>query len=111
MNEKQELNSSGDLIKELENWYFSQCNKYWEDDFGIKIGTLDNPGWFLKIDLVDTNLEGKEYQDFSYGVGDEAETSGNNWVSTKLENGKFVAHGGPQKLHELIKLFITWAKK
>ncbi|WP_163341178.1 immunity 53 family protein [Desulfopila sp. IMCC35008] len=96
-------------IKELEEWYLSQCNEDWEHTYGVEIGTLDNPGWLLKIDLMDTDLEDSEYQEFSYGVGEEADTSGDNWLITKLENGKFVGYGGPQKLEELIRLFLAWA--
>jgi Immunity protein 53 len=30
----------------------------WERSFGVEIGTLDNPGWSLKVDLTDTPLAG-----------------------------------------------------
>lgn len=96
-------------INELEKWYLSQCNEDWEHTYGIEVGTLDNPGWFLKVDLAETDIETKEYTEFSYGIADDAETSGNNWLITKLEDGKFIGYGGPQKLEELIKIFLTWA--
>ena len=99
-----------DAIKDLEEWYFSQCNEDWEHTYGVEIGTLDNPGWQLKIDLNETNLEGTGYQEYSYGVDDEAETSGNDWLITKVDNHKFVGYGGPQKLDELIRLFLSWAR-
>ncbi|WP_444888917.1 immunity 53 family protein [Microbulbifer sp. JMSA008] len=100
----------GKAIKELEEWYFSQCNEDWEHTYGIEIGTLDNPGWFLKVDITDTDIEEKEYEGFSYGVGDDAEASGNDWIIKKLEGGKFVGYGGAHKLSELIKLFLKWVK-
>ncbi|WP_444938780.1 immunity 53 family protein [Microbulbifer sp. JMSA002] len=99
-----------EALKELEEWYFSQCNEDWEHTYGIEIGTLDNPGWFLKVDITDTDIEEKNYEGFSYGVGDDAEASGNDWIITKLEGGKFVGYGGPHKLSELIKLFLKWVK-
>ena len=40
-----------DLIKQLENWYNSRCDGDWEHEFGIKIDTLDNPGWKITIDI------------------------------------------------------------
>ena len=97
-------------INELETWYLSQCNEDWEHTYGIEVGTLDNPGWYLKIDLADTELESKKYDEFSYGVGDEAELSGNNWLITNIEEGKFIGCGGPHKLEELIRVFLAWTK-
>ncbi|MBL0319091.1 MAG: hypothetical protein IPP74_07360 [Alphaproteobacteria bacterium] len=38
----------------LMSWYASHCNGDWEHENQIKISTLDNPGWRLQIDLVDT---------------------------------------------------------
>lgn len=98
-------------IKELEEWYLSQCNEGWEHAYGIEIGTLDNPGWFLKIDLADTDIASKEYKEHSYGLAEVGRTSGNDWIVTKLEDRKFVGYGGPQKLDELIKLFLAWARE
>ncbi len=97
-------------LNDFEAWYFSQCNEDWEHTYGIEIGTLDNPGWFLKVDLADTDIDGKEYDGFSYGVGNDSETSGNNWLITKIEEGQFVGYGGPLKLEELIQVFLAWVK-
>ena len=33
------------VFQRLQKWYKSQCNGDWEHSFGIKIETLDNPGW------------------------------------------------------------------
>lgn len=97
-------------IEELQSWYLSQCNEDWEHTYGVEIGTLDNPGWSLSVELTDTEIDGKLYTEFSYGIGDEAGTSGHNWLITKIENGKFIGYGGPNKLEELIKIFLAWAK-
>ena len=43
----------------LQRWYAEQCNGDWEHEFGIKIETLDNPGWNLEIDLSGTGFEGQ----------------------------------------------------
>ena len=48
------------MINWLQDWYKNQCNDEWEHDYGITIGTLDNPGWDVKIDLIGTSLEGFE---------------------------------------------------
>ena len=44
-------------IERVQNWYLQQCNGDWEHSFGMKIETLDNPGFWIKIDLEDTALE------------------------------------------------------
>jgi len=98
-----------DTLAALQKWYICQCNEDWEHQFGVEIGTLDNPGWFLKIDLVDTNLSGKSLPDLAYGVGEASEPSSNNWVSCKTENDRFVAYGCPEKLEEMIRVFLERA--
>ena len=40
-------------------WYAQRCNGDWEHAFGIELETIDNPGWHLKVDLVETGLEGR----------------------------------------------------
>ncbi|MGP3934424.1 Imm53 family immunity protein [Nonomuraea sp. KM88] len=47
-----------DALVFLQSWYASCSNDGWEHGYGITIDTLDNPGWRLKIDLVDTPLAG-----------------------------------------------------
>jgi immunity protein 53 of polymorphic toxin system len=46
-----------DPIAFLETWFLSQCDGDWEHDARIEISTLDNPGWYLSIDLTATDLE------------------------------------------------------
>ena len=35
----------------LMQWRLDQCDNDWEHCHGVSIGTLDNPGWTLRIDL------------------------------------------------------------
>ncbi len=46
----------GEGIAFIEAWYVSHCDGEWEHEFGIRIATIDNPGWHLEIDIVDTSL-------------------------------------------------------
>ena len=43
-------------------WYVVQCNGDWEHSSGITITSLDNPGWLVKIELVGTALDNKEFR-------------------------------------------------
>ena len=98
-------------LQELQEWYLSQCNKVWEHTYGVSIGTLDNPGWSVEVELTDTYLEGVRFNTQSYGVGENAEPNGHDWMVCIVKDNKFVGHGGPRKLEELIKVFLVWAKQ
>jgi hypothetical protein len=39
------------LLEQIQNWYAGQCDGRWEHSFGIKIETLDNPGWTCPASL------------------------------------------------------------
>jgi len=86
----------------LMRWYASQSNGEWEHQHGVEIGTLDNPGWSLKVDLKETALEGRSFEPVSVD-GDVL------WMAAKIEDSRFVARGGPLSLDGLIGLFRAWA--
>jgi hypothetical protein len=48
----------GDALKQLQNWFSSQCDGDWEHNFGFTIETIDNPGWSLEVDLNNTEFDG-----------------------------------------------------
>jgi hypothetical protein len=98
-------------LHELQEWYLSQCNENWEHTYGVSIGTLDNPGWSLEVDLTGTNLNDIEFKELSYGVSKEPETSGHDWIHCKVKDHKFSGYGGPRKLEEIINVFLVWAKQ
>jgi hypothetical protein len=47
--------SVNNLLPRLQRWYHSQSDGTWEHASGVRIETLDNPGWSLKVDLRGTN--------------------------------------------------------
>ena len=83
----------------LNNWYIGNCNGDWEHDYGISIETIDNPGWSVTIDTVDTSRELKDVQWTMF------EVSPDDWYGYKVENGKFEASGDPKKIEILIAIF------
>jgi hypothetical protein len=99
------------MATRLQQWYHSQCNGVWEHSWGVKIGTLDNPGWSIEINLRDTTLAGKAFQEHSYGVGKNAEPSGDEWLVCKVEGEVFKGFGGPFKLEGMVEGFLDWAQK
>ena|SRR5690242_17842967 len=100
-----------DTLQRLQRWYHSQCNGVWEHSWGVKIDTLDNPGWSVDINLRDTRLEKTPFAERSYGVGPEAGTSKDEWLVCKVEGNIFKGRGGPLKLDEIIEVFLDWAEK
>src|SRR4051812_27638192 len=48
-------------LERLQAWYFNQCDGDWEHGHGVRIETLDNPGWSLKVNLLDTDLEDRVF--------------------------------------------------
>jgi hypothetical protein len=89
----------------LQSWYVEQCDGDWEHMYGVRIATLDNPGWSVDIDLTATPLEDLE-QARHFDERDE-----NDWISYELKESKFIGHCGPQNLEELISIFQqVWQK-
>jgi Immunity protein 53 len=93
-----------DLLPRLSAWYSAQCNDDWEHQYGVTIGTLDNPGWSLRIDLNGTNLNGCDFSIL------KIERTANNWVQCRIAGQKFEGFGGPENLSELIEVFLSWAE-
>ncbi len=92
------------VLPELQRWYESQCNEDWEHQYGVKIDTLDNPGWSVIIDLDDTDLEGKPFQ-----TVEDLEPE-RDWIKCWVEDTKFNGVGGPLKLEEILQTFLKWVK-
>jgi len=70
---------------------------------GVKIDTLDNPGWKVEIDLVGTPLAGRS---FTAVKRLEHKTQ---WIRCEVSEQKFLGHGGPGMLEEIIRTFLACA--
>ena len=93
-----------DALQALQRWYVAQCNGDWEHSLGVKIDTLDNPGWSLHVDLSGTPLAGRPFQSVSR-LDHPSE-----WLDCKRADTQFQAAGGPLMLAELIHVFLSWAE-
>lgn len=93
-----------DPITELSRWFASQCNEDWEHGFGIRIVTLDNPGWLVQVDLSGTDIEGCEPQRKQHNVIDGP------WIDVSVSMNKFEATCSPFLLSEVIAEFISVTK-
>src|SRR5882762_11283258 len=86
----------------LEKWYSAQCDGDWEHQYGVSIGTLDNPGWTLEIDLRGTDSEDRTLERV------KIERAENDWVHYWVDKKKFRARMGPANLTEGIEIFSSW---
>ena len=98
-----------EILETLQNWYKEQCNGDWEHQSGITIGTLDNPGWEIKIDLIGTKLETKSFKTISYAIGVDLHPKSNEWMLCEIKDKQFFGFGDPQKLEEILIIFLKWA--
>lgn len=94
-----------DILNWLQDWYKLNCTDEWEHFYGIKIDTLDNPGWIVKIDLADTELENKVFSEIKIDNGDD------DWFFCKVENSIFEGVGDPTKLTVILERFREWAER
>ncbi|WP_315767191.1 MULTISPECIES: immunity 53 family protein [unclassified Bradyrhizobium] len=94
-----------DPLIELQAWYAAQCNGCWEHQYGVKIDTIDNPGWSLKIDLYETDLSGRLFEDVDAGDQD-----GRDWYICRVRDYKFESFCGPALLSDVISVFLDWAE-
>lgn len=92
-------------LQELQRWYRSHCDGDWEHGFGVEIGTLDNPGWWVSIDLSDTELATRPFTEIQRL---EHETDP-DWIHCRVKDGKFEGQGGPFMLEEILRSVLAWA--
>jgi len=94
-----ELRISSHLSR-LQDWYYRECNEDWEHTFGIKIETLDNPGWMITIDLAETKWENWNLPLKKW------ERTDLDWYQYKIDQQQFIGCGGPFNLEEIIEAFF-----
>lgn len=93
-----------ETLERLQNWYFAQCNGDWEHEYGIFIENADNPGWIVTIDITETNLEDKNFEEIN------VEQTEKNWFFCRVEDKKFKGFGGPFNLSEILEVFLAWTE-
>lgn len=87
------------MLEWLQKWYRDHCDGEWEHQYGLSIGTLDNPGWSVKIDLSYAELKGLKVP---YTLH---ENSDDDWYGYSVENDVFNGAGDPDKLIKILEVF------
>jgi hypothetical protein len=83
----------------LQKWYAEQCDGDWGHSYSIDIGTLENPGWSLTIDLAETRLSGVQFGSV------KLDRSEKDWLSCEIRDNQFIGHCGATNLTELLNVF------
>lgn len=100
-----------DNLAWLGQWYASQCDGDWEHSYGIKIDTLDNPGWWIKIDVTDTIMADQSFEAAAFGEQSEDFEhwqGAGSWWAAAVRNGVFEATCGPLDLPAIVGVFRNW---
>ena len=88
----------------LLKWYKNHCDGDWEHDKRIHIGTIDNPGWSITINLEDTVLENKKFHEIKI---DRAE---DDWLICFIKGNRFQGRCGSLNASEVLQIFRSWAE-
>lgn len=88
----------------LFQWFRKQCDGDWEHGHGIHIGTLDNPGWYLSININETECDGKDFKEII------VERSNEDWFHCSVKGGRFEGPCGPFNLPEVLQIFRSWVE-
>jgi len=89
----------------IQKWYTSRTDDDWEHQFGLEIGTLDNPGWVVKIDVKETPWQYAEFSPVN------AQDGVDNWLTCEVKDGQFIAFGDSMKLETILTIFKNWILK
>ena len=92
-----------DALTWLQGWYATHSDGHWEHEYGVRIETIDNPGWSVEIDLSGTELGGRIFEEF------EIHRSPDDWLTAWVEVDKWKLACGPLNLAEGLHRFRAWA--
>ena len=91
-------------IERLVRWYRDRCNGDWEHQNGVKLVTIDNPGWSLDVNLIETSIAGKTAAAVSVTRSSE------DWIFYELKEDLFRGRCGPGNLTEMLAIFLRLAE-
>jgi hypothetical protein len=97
--------ASTDVLLRLQAWYADQSDGEWEHSYGVRIATLDNPGWTVRIDLNGTSVQDRDLD------REEVHRSDEDWlVVWRDDAAQWHAACGPHNLEEAVERFLSWAR-
>ena len=91
---------TADTLAWLQRWFRSQCDGEREHDKGVRIDTLDNPGWSVNADIA--TMSAREPID--------VERNDDDWIKCEVREDHFYGCGGPENLQEILEVLRTWVE-
>ncbi len=88
-------------LRQLQAWFQSNCDGDWEHGDGVKIETLDNPGWTVHIYLSGTGAE-----DLTLVEVNDNYDHDTDWLRCWREQNTFRAACGPDRLVDVLRIFL-----
>ncbi|WP_400191798.1 immunity 53 family protein [Hymenobacter sp. B81] len=90
-----------DLLQRIQRWYTINCNGDWEHSYKVSITNVDNPGWWVEIDLQETCLEKAVLE-----MAPVQQRTSTDWVLWYIKDQQFIGSGGPGNLSEILSFFL-----
>jgi len=87
----------------LQSWYLAQTNGAWEHVRGITIESLNNAGWMVTVDLIETPLQDRPMTPL------REDRSPRDWLACRVERNQFLGQGDGRKLGVILDVFQQWA--
>jgi hypothetical protein len=81
-----------------------QCDGEWEHGQGVRISTLDNPGWLVDIRVHGTDLEHAVFEPL------RIDRTEDDWIHCRVEEKFFKGRCDPVNLDEMLTTFRKWAE-
>jgi Immunity protein 53 len=98
-----------DLLQALQEWFARHCDGEREHNHGISIETCDNPGWWVKIDLVGTELLSRPFSPVAENIDPGGFPEGEDWLHCYIQAGVWHGAGDERKLAAILGKFLKWA--
>jgi len=86
-------------------WYQRHCDGSWEHRYGVRLETLDNPGWLLTIDLIHTDLQGRTMTAICEGISPENQPVSPGWFHCSVSDHQFRGACDPTQVARLFQIF------
>lgn len=96
-------------LARVQDWFASQCDGEWEQTRGVSIGSCDNPGWWVKVNLAGTTLAGQEFREIAEGVDAQRFAQNRFWISCRVEGSIWHGAGDATQLERILAIFLDWA--
>ena len=97
-----------ELLEFFSEWIFRNCDGLWEHSYGMKIESLDNPGFFVEFDIFKTNMEKINFQEVIWESSSDPDS---DWLECRVEGSKWRSACSVNNLSRVISIFKNWVEQ